>query len=71
MICIGLLLAFVLNGSERRNTPKMVLSENVIFRALRLSLGYFGRQGPEGRVSQLQNDLSTSYLPSLFVPIDI
>ena len=39
MICIGLLEAFVLNDSQRRGPlKKMPLSENVIFRGLRLSL---------------------------------
>ena len=69
LICIGLLLAFVLNGSERRNTPKMVLSENVIFRALRLSLGHFGQQVPLSPVSQLQHGVSQSSLPPFIVDL--
>ena len=44
---------------------KMFLSENVIFRGLRLSLGHFGRQAPEGHVSQLKHVVSTFSLPPL------
>ena len=33
----------------------MFLSENVIFRGVRLSLGYFGQQASESPVCQLQN----------------
>ena len=55
-------------NSENRNPPKkMFLSENVIFRGLRLSLGHFGQQAPESPVSQLQNDVSTSSLPPFIV----
>ena len=39
MICIGIFLAFVLDGSQPRNPPKkMFHSENVIFQELRVSL---------------------------------
>ena len=56
MICIGLLAAFFLNDSPRRNPlKKMFLSENVIFRGLRPSVGHFGQQAPKSPVSQLQN----------------
>ena len=45
MICIGLFVAFVVNGCKRRNTQKnMILSENVIFRGLRLSLGHLANK---------------------------
>ena len=63
MICIGTFLACVVKNCENRNPPKkMFLSENVIFRGLRLSLGHFGQQVPESPVSQLQNGVSTSSL---------
>ena len=48
---------------------KMFLSENVIFRGLRLSLGHFGQQAPESPVSQLQNGVSTSSLPPFIVDL--
>ena len=70
MICIGLFVAFVVNGCQRRNPQKkMFLSENVIFRGLRLSLGHFGQQVPESPVSQLQNGVSTSSLPPFTVDL--
>ena len=70
MICIGLLAAFVLNDSQRRNPlKKMFLSENVIFRGLTLSLGDFGRQVPESPLFQLQNGVSTSSLPPFVVDL--
>ena len=47
----------------------MFLSENVIFRGLRLSLGHFGQQAPESPVSQLQNGVSTSSLPPFIVDL--
>ena len=53
---------------ERRNPlKKMFLSENVIFRGPRLSLGHFGRQAPESPMSQLQNGVLTSSLPPFIV----
>ena len=48
---------------------KMSLSENVVFRGLRLSLCHFGQQVPEGPVSQLQNGASTSSLPPFIVDL--
>ena len=36
----------------------MFLSENVIFRGLRPSLGHFGQQAPESHVFQPQNQTS-------------
>ena len=70
MICIGLFVAFVVNGCQRRNTQKnMILSENVIFRGLRLSLDPFGQQAPESPVSQLQNGVSTSSAPPFIVDL--
>ena len=70
MICIGLLVAFVVNGCQRRNPQnKMFLLENVIFQGLRFSLGHFGQQVPENPVSQLQNGVSTSFLPPLIVDL--
>ena len=60
----------VLTSSHLRNTLKtMFLSENVIFRGLRLSLGHFGQQAPESPVSQLQNGVSTSSLPPFIVDL--
>ena len=57
-------MAFVLNGSERRNLlKKMFLKENVIFRGLRLSPGHIGQQVPESPLSQFRNCVSTSSLP--------
>ena len=47
----------------------MFLSENVIFRGLRLSLGHFGQQVPESPVPQLQNGVSTSSLPPFIVDL--
>ena len=47
----------------------MFLSENVIFRGLRLSLGHFGQQAPERPVSQPQNGVSTSSLPPFIVDL--
>ena len=49
--------------------PKMFLSEKVIFQGIRLSLGHFGQQVPENPVSQLQNGVSTSFLPPLIVDL--
>ena len=46
----------------------MFLSENVIFRELRLSLGHFG-QAPESPVSQLQKGVSTSSVPPFIVDL--
>ena len=66
--CIGIFLAFGRNWTKRRNPlKKRFLSENVIFRGLRLSLGHFGQQAPESPVSQLQNGVSTSSLPPFIV----
>ena len=57
---------------KRRNPlKKRFLSENVIFRALRLSLGHFGQHAYESLVSQLQNGVSASSLPPFNVDIDI
>ena len=68
MICLGLFLACVQKNSENRNPPqKMFLSENVIFRALKLSLGHFGRQAPENPVSGLQ--IGVSSLPPFIVDL--
>ena len=47
----------------------MFLSENVIFRGLRLSLGHFGQQARESHVSQLQNGVSTSAPPPFIVDL--
>ena len=47
----------------------MFLSENVIFRGLRLSLRCFGQQAPESSVSQLQNCVSTSSIPPFIVDL--
>ena len=44
MICIEIFLAFGRNWIERNLLKKMILSENVIFQGLRLSLGHFGQQ---------------------------
>ena len=45
MICLGLFVTLILNYSQLRNPlKKMFLSEDVIFRGLRLSLGHFGQQ---------------------------
>ena len=41
----------------------------VIFRGLRLSLGHFGQQAPESPVSQLENGVSTSFLPPYIVDL--
>ena len=47
-----ILLAFGVNGSQRRNPLKRIfLSENVIFWGFRLSLGHFGQQALESPVS--------------------
>ena len=55
MMCIGLLMALVLNLSQLRNPlKKMFLTENVIFRGPRLSLSHFGHKAPESPMSQLQ-----------------
>ena len=68
MICIGLLAAFVLNDSQRRNPlKKMFLSEKVIFPGLRPSLGHIGQQAPERPVSQFQKGVSTSLQLFLFL----
>jgi len=56
-------------GGTPEPPKKMFLSENVIFRGLRLSLGHFGRQAPESPVSQLQNGVSTSSLPPFIVDL--
>ena len=59
--------AFGVNKSERRNPLKnMFLSENMIFRGIRLTLG---QQAPESHVSQLQNGVSTSSLPPFIVDL--
>ena len=47
----------------------MILSENVIFQGLRLSLGHFGQQALKSHVSQLQNSVSTSPLPPSIVDL--
>ena len=47
----------------------MFLSENVIFRGVRLSLGHFVHQGSESPVCQLQNGVSTSPLPPFIVDL--
>ena len=68
--CIGIFPAFGGDCGERRNPlKKMFLSENVIFRGLRLSLDPFGQQAPESPVSQLQNGVSTSPLPPFIVDL--
>ena len=41
---------------------KMFLSENVIFRGLKLSLGHFGQEVPESPVSQLQYAFADCWL---------
>ena len=70
MICIGLLVALILPDSPLRNPlKKIIISENVIFRGLRLSLGHFGQQAPESHVSQLQNGVSTSSLSHFIVDL--
>ena len=70
MICIGLLLTLILSDSQLRNLlKKMFLSENMIFRGLRLSLCHFGQQAPESHVSQLQNGVSTPSLPPFIVDL--
>ena len=56
-------------GVNARTPKKMFLSEILIFRKLRVSLGYFGQQAPESPVSQLQNGVSTSFLPPLNVDL--
>ena len=64
MICIGLLVALILPDSPlQKPLKKMFLSENVIFRGLRLSLGHFGQQAPESPVSapKWSNIFSTSF----------
>ena len=48
---------------------KMFLTENMIFRGLRLSLGHVGQQVPESPVSQLQNGISTSSLPPFILDL--
>ena len=59
--------------SEKFRKPeppkKVFLSENVIFRGLRLSLGHFGQQAPKSPVSQLQNGVLTSSLPPFIVDL--
>ena len=59
--------------SEKFRKPeppkKVFLSKNVIFRGLRLSLGHFGQQAPKSPVSQLQNGVSTSFLPPVILGI--
>ena len=58
-------MALILPDSPLWNPlKKRFLSENVIFQGLRLSLG---QQGPESPVSQLQNGVSTSFLPPFIV----
>ena len=65
-----IVVALILPDSSLRNPlKKMFLSENVIFRGLRLSLVHFGRQAPESHVSQLQNGVSTSSLPRFIVDL--
>ena len=64
-----ILVALILPDSSRNPLKKMYLSENVIFRGLRLSLVHFGRQAPESHVSQLQNGVSTSSLPPFIVDL--
>ena len=64
-----MLVALILPDSSRNPLKKMFLSENVIFRGLRLSLGHFGQQAPESPVSQLQNGVSTSSLPPFIVDL--
>ena len=56
-----------LNGRGPVPPKELFLSENVIFRGLRLSLGHFGRQVSESPLSQLQNGASTSSLPPFIV----
>ena len=63
-------MAFVLNGSERRNLlKKMFLKENVICRGLRLSPGHIGQQVPESPLSQFRNCVSTSSLSPFIVDL--
>ena len=59
-----------LRSEKNWNPPeKMFLSENVIFRGLRLSLDHFGQQAPESPMSQLPNGVSTSALPPFIVDL--
>ena len=47
---------------QKTGTPREIfLSENVIFRGLRLSLGHFGQQA--------QNGVSTSHLPPFIMDL--
>ena len=41
----------------------------LIFQGLRLSLGHFGQEAPESPVSQLQNVVSTSFLPPVILDL--
>ena len=56
-------------GVNARTPKKMFLSEILIFRKLRVSLGYFGQQAPESPVSQLENGVSTASLPPFIVDL--
>ena len=70
MICLGLFPACVQKNSENRNPPiKVFLSENLIFRGLRLSLGHFGQQAPKSPVSHLQKSVLTSSLPPFIMDL--
>ena len=63
-------MALILNDSQRRNPlKKRFFSENVIFHGLRLYPSHIGQQGPESPVSQLQNGVSTSFLPPFIVDL--
>ena len=55
--------------SPPKPPQKMFLSEHMIYRGLRLSLGHFGQQVPESPMSQLQNSVSTSSLPPFIVDL--
>ena len=65
----------IINKKKWNHNPNQTLntwaylSENVIFRGLRLFLGHFGQQAPERHVSQLQNGVSTSPLPPFIVDL--
>ena len=62
-------ITYGLDSPLRNPLKKRFLSENVIFRGLRLSLGHFGRQAPESSVSQLQNGVSPSSKPPFIVDL--
>ena len=70
MICIGIPVAFVLNGSERRNPlQKNISLGKCVFWGTWVFLVYFGQKVPESPVSQLLNGVSMSSLPSFIVDL--